>query len=287
VITLKGSVQVDRDELRNALVAVRPHAAPNKRGSDVLPLNRVRLIIDHRYVHVVAASGATMALALVGILDDTRDEPFEAADAPYVVDLAPDLVADVLKVFPQRRVPRDADPREGRIEIRFSDGEVVFEDGPGGLLPGRSRLGFTIVDPNSEFPNVRGLLGRAQREAGSTEVAKPLVVGGAVLKLWEVAGRAYGQPVRISGSGDTTSPAYLVEVGPMFIGSFGSRSGDDIAVKQRATWRAEMLRILPDVGDDEVVALASLLGGDVDDQDDAGDDVTPGQLATDDEGDDD
>jgi len=52
VITLKGSVQVDRDELRSALVAVRPHAAPNKRGSDVLP-PRIAVLLDKALAIVV------------------------------------------------------------------------------------------------------------------------------------------------------------------------------------------------------------------------------------------
>jgi hypothetical protein len=283
-VTLKGAVQVDREELRAALIAVRGHAGPNKRGDDILPLHRIRLHIDSTFVNVLAASGATMACARAGVLADSRPNPADADDAPYVVDLTPGQIDDVLKVFPARRLRKDAEPREGWIEIAFADGDIVFEDFPDQMpVASKSRLSFTTADPNTEFPNVLALVGRALAEAGATTAAKPLVVGGAVLKLFELAGRAYTKPVRVTGSGDTTSPTYVVEVGSLFLGTFGSRPGDDIAVAQHSTWRTEWLRTLPQPDDDAIAdrSLEILLGGVAPET--AGDDVPPGQLATDDE----
>jgi len=278
-VTLEGSVQVDRGELRAALKAVRPHAGPNRRGDEVLPLHRVRLHIGAGRVHVLAASGASMAVAYVGILADTRPHPEHADDGPYLVDLDPNFVDYVLKVFPARKLRKDADPQDGRIEIKFGTHEVEFEEGPGGLYEGQ-RIGFPIADPNSQFPDVRALVGRAVRERGETTQAKPLVVGGAILQLWHHAGQAYGQPVRISGSGDVTSPTYVVEVGGLFVGTFGSRPGDDIARKQQSVWAQGWLEDLPTVDEDALAEAERLLGapaaGEVDEPDDGQDELPEG-----------
>lgn len=267
-VTIQGAVQVDLIDLRQAFESVRAHAGPSQRGDQVNALHRVRLVLDATHVNVMAASGATMALAQVTIEQDTRPNPEDADDGAFVVDLRPDFVQDFLQVYPARKPRKDADAQEGRVEITFAPDHVMFEDRPGGLIPGRT-LGTDMADPSTQFPDVAAHLGRAMRNADAVEVRKPLVTGGGVLKLWEAAGRHYKAPVRISPSGPVESPTYVVEVGHSFIGSFGSRPGDDHTQAEHRSNRRRWLEVLPnrEIADGAYNSLLGMLPV-ADDQDD-------------------
>lgn len=244
-VTLKGSIHVDHHDLRPAFASVRPHAAPGKRGDEILPLHRVRLIAARQYLWVLATNGATMAAARVQIHTDSRPNPEALDDGPFVVDLPPTDVDDFVKLFKLKRLPADAPAEQGRIAVTFSEHEVVFEEGPGGLWGGKS-LGVPLNEPAEQFPDVRGALGRAVRQIGTTTTHKPLATSSGVFGMFKKAAAEYREPAWVHGSGDTSSPTYVVMVGPQFLASFGSGGQDPDHAKRNAAVRRTWIDDLPE-----------------------------------------
>jgi hypothetical protein len=244
-VTLKGTIHVDHHDLRPAFASVRPHSAPGKRGDDVLPLHRVRLVAAHRFLYVLACNGSTMACARVQIFSDTRPSPEELDDGPFVVDLPPADVDDFVRLFKLKRLPADAPAEQGRIALTFTEHEVSFEEGPGGLWGGKT-FGIPIAEPAEQFPDVRGALGRAVRAIGETTARKPLVASSGVFGMFRAATAQYKEPGWVWGAGDTSSPTYVVTVGPQFVASFGSGGQDPDHAKRNAAVIRTWIDDLPD-----------------------------------------
>lgn len=243
-VTLAGSVEVDTLDLRQALQSVLPHAAPNKTGDEITALNRVRFIVDAAHVTVCASNGATSALAQASIEADDRPKPFAADDGPFVLDLAPKLVEQLVKVFVPRRPRKNEPDSVGRLELGFSLGALDVTAGPGGLFEGQS-MSFPLDEINPNFPDLLALMGRGAREAaGESTPSKSLVTGGG-LHLFEAARKAYKAPLRVSGTGDAGSPAWLVEVGPSFLGLLGGKVVGDDETKVHAANRQRWIKALP------------------------------------------
>jgi hypothetical protein len=242
-VTLAGSVEVGNADFRQALQAVIPHVAHGKTDVEVTALGRVRLVVDGYHVNVLASNGATLALAQASIETDDRPKPEDADDGPFVIDLAPKFVEQIITVFVPRRPKKNEPASVGRLELGFSTAALDVTSGPGGLFEGQS-MSFPLDEINPNFPNVAELVGRAVREAAGEAVAgKTLVTPG--LKVFDAARKAYNAPLRISGSGDPQSPAWLVEVGESFVGVLRSTPGGDEERARHAAWRQRWVKVLP------------------------------------------
>jgi hypothetical protein len=243
-VTLAGSVEVLTLELRQALQSVIPHVAPGKTGDDVAGLHRVRLIIDDHHVTACASNGSTLALAQASIESDDRPKPEDADDGPFVIDLAPAFVDQIVSVFVPRRPKKNEPDSVGRLELGFSTGALDVTAGPGGLFEGQS-MSFPLDEVSANFPNLPELIGRGVREAAGEAVAGKTLVTAGGLKVFEAARKAYKAPLRVSGVGDAQSPAWLVEVGESFVGVLRSTPGGDEEKARHAAWRQRWARVLP------------------------------------------
>lgn len=261
-VTLNGSIHVDHHDLRPAFASVRPHAAPGKRGDEILPLHRVRLVAAQRLLWVLATNGHSMAAARVPIYTDTRPNPEALDDGPFVVDMAPADVDDFVKLFKLKRLPADAPAEQGRIQVSFSEHEVVFEEGPGGLWGGKS-FGIPLSEPAEQFPDVRGALGKAVRLIGETTQRKPLATSSGVFGMLKRAATEYREPAWVHGAGPTDSPTYVVTVGGDFVTSFPSGGQDPDHAKRNAAVVRSWIDDLPERRRDlsAVEAAAAELGG--------------------------
>jgi hypothetical protein len=238
-VTLDAAITVATSDLRNALRAVLPHAEPNKTGDNDAE-HRLRLVFDKAHVNVMAANGATAALAIVSIEDDDRQERFAADDGPIVIDLTPRQGRHVLWAFKAK----PADPEElERLRFNIGRAELTLTD-DGGLFSGES-IAFPATDPSDSFPDVAGILARAIAGVGASPVGKTLVQDGATLALFKDASRVYGQPLVISATGTPESRGWCVECGESFVGAVSSKHNDDDSLRKREAWHRGWLERLP------------------------------------------
>lgn len=279
MITLDADLEVSTEALRDAFSSTLPHAARNKRGEDVAPLHRIRLIVDRGRLYVCAANGTTLALAKVPIRSGEVTAP-DPDDAPLIVDLTPKQVRDVLYTFKLERPSQDR-PEQTINLVIDDDGVELIEAGT--LMPG-TRLLLPTTDPSTQFPDVPALIHRGLTEIGTSPIGKPLVTMGGTLALFKKASDAYGEPARIEPIGVPESPGFAVTVGPAFaalVPTTRSDYHDKAASSALVNWLrelpppAERVEFAVEPDDDEVSA---------DGREPAGDELPlPAEPAADDE----
>lgn len=212
-----SSVTVDLVDLRQALVSVLPHVAT---GKGFPMLQRVRLTPFGQNVEVSATDRSTAALALVSVWQSDGE-----AD---VVDLSPEDVHKVLAVFPT--------PEKGvevALDIRVTGSEVSFTD-VSGLVNGE-HLALPRIRTDSSFPNLRSLWARSRAAGGGRVVPGGAWFGLKTLHRFEVAQRAYGEPLVLDVL-PAPSKVWLVRVGESFLGLAVPMSPDDDARARAAGW---------------------------------------------------
>lgn len=243
-ITMGGAVEVDGADFLNGIKAVRGHAAPNIRDGGST-YHRVRFVIGFDgFVNIVATNGYTDALAQVAILTDDRPRPDRPDDGPYVLDLPPVACASILTVIKPARPRKDANPKEGRLELEFSDTAFTVREMPGSLWPGNAYTA-PLDDHEGDYPDVIGRVSGALRMAGGDTAAKKLVTPGKRIDLFNAASAAYKARLRISHTG-VRSPAWLVECGDSFLGILRSSRVDDTDAREMGAWRQRWLAVLPE-----------------------------------------
>lgn len=240
-VTLSAEVQVDTNDLRNALRAVTPHAEPNKTG-DLDAEHRVRLVIDAHHVNVLASNGSTAAMAIVSIEKDTRTERFGIDDGPLIVDLTPRQARLILQQFKAKKVDPNGEPQRAGLRV-LKNGEGLEVADVCGLFAGES-IRFPGVGVSDKFPDVVGVVTKALANASGSPSPKPLTSDGATLALFKAASVVYGQPLTVEPTGTPESRGFLVSCGESFLGVISSRHQDDDSLKRRDGWRTGWMRRL-------------------------------------------
>lgn len=223
--------------LRSALKAVLPHADKPKLGDDDLALARVRLIAGRDELLVVATNestdGATSAQAAVPIDADSRQTRFAPWDGPFVVDLHPTMVRDLLRVLSPLKPDRDtgdtAPSATGWCDVLLTLERVRVTD-VSGLWPGR-RAVVPVLAHRVEYPDVPGIIARALQHASG--VHKPFVARAGVQGRFEAAGDAYDAELEWMPSGSAESSAFVVTCGDYFAGVAASNHAGGNSLKAR------------------------------------------------------
>jgi hypothetical protein len=240
-VTLSAEVQVDTKDLRNALRAVVPHAEPNKTG-DLDAEHRVRLVIDDFHVNVLASNGATAAMAIVSIEDDSRTEQFAPDDGPLIVDLTPRQARLILAQFKAKKTDPEGVQQYAALRV-LKDGEGLEVADVSGLFAGES-IRFPGVGVSDNFPDVVAVITKALANASGSPSPKPLTSDGSTLALFKAASVVYDQPLTVEATGSPESRGFLVSCGESFLGVISSRHQDDDSLKRRDAWRTGWMRRL-------------------------------------------
>lgn len=241
-VTLKADIQVATPDLRNALRAVLPLSNPLVTG-DHDAEHRIRLAFVERWLFVIASNGTGTALAKVGIQTDSRKIEFTAEDGPVVVDLTPRRCRLMLQQFKAK----PSDPDVGQL-MEFGidiEEETLTVSDIGGLWSEGESNRYPIEEPSDSFPDVIGLTARAIAGIGTTQVGKPLVTDGRVLRLFETASRVYDQPLQIEATGSAESRGFTVSCGADFLGTLSSSHQDGDSLKKRDKARMAWLALIP------------------------------------------
>lgn len=242
-VTLEFEVEASMRLLRAALTATIVHAEPTKTGDEVSPLCRVRLIFGKAEILVAASNSTTTALAAVPIDDgtDTRRERFAVDDAPYIVDVGPGEVRDILQQFKCARPSADAEDAAAGLRVT-GDGFFWVQDRDG-LIPGKMTR-YPHLSTSDTFPDVLAVLKQAMGQASSSATPKPLIAEAGPLKLFAAASVAYGRPITCEPIGAGGSRGWLVWCGPAFVGLLSSDDpGGDSLARRQAERRAHLERL--------------------------------------------
>jgi hypothetical protein len=241
-VTLKADIQVATPDLRNALRAVLPLANPLVTG-DHDAEHRVRLAFVERWLFVIASNGSGTALAKVAVHQDSRKIDFTAEDGPIIVDLTPRRARLILQQFKAK----PSDPDVGQLMefgIDIEDETFTVSD-IGGLWSEGESNRYPIEEPSDSFPDVIRITAQALAGIGATQVGKPLVTDGAVLRLFQPASKVYDQPLQIEATGSADSRGFTVSCGPDFLGTLSSTHQDDDSLKKRDRYRMSWLELIP------------------------------------------
>jgi len=241
-VTLKADIQVATPDLRNALRAVLPLSNPLVTG-DHDAEHRVRLAFVEHFLFVIASNGSGTALAKVAVKQDSRTIEFTAEDGPIIVDLTPRRARLLLQQFKAK----PSDPDVGQLmEFGIDVAEETFTVSDiGGLWSEGESNRYPIEDPSDSFPDVIRITAQALAGIGSTQVGKPLVTDGRVLRLFETASRVYDQPLQIEATGSSESRGFTVSCGADFLGTLSSTHQDDDSLKKRDRHRMAWLDLIP------------------------------------------
>jgi hypothetical protein len=234
------TIEVATVDFRRALTAVVPHAEKNKTGDNGV-MHRFRLCIDASEVYLLATNGQTTGLAAVPIQSDDRSVRFEPDDGPFWVDLLPRHSALILQHFPIST--GSGSDMDEMLELKATTKEFRVQD-VGGLWAGDSVL-FKQADPTTDYPDLIGPLSRALAERGSTPAPKPLVASAQLLKLFQGAGDAYGEPIELYSTGTNSSRGFVVACGTQFVGTVESRHQDDDGMRRRDAAHMRWLERFP------------------------------------------
>jgi hypothetical protein len=239
--TLKATIAVGTEDLRNALTAVKPHAAKVKTGDDQSEA-RVRLMFAEGWLWVLASnsSAASTALAIVQIVTDSRTEGINTIDGPMICDVQTRHAALILQQFKAK----GEEQQLIQFEIDLADGWVQLLD-IGGLWSAGESVRYQLLEQADNFPDILAITSRALAGVGSTTVAKPLVTDPKLLALFKPAGTAYSAPIQVDGTGKAEQRGFLITVGTQFLGTVESRHGDDDSLGRRDATRQAWLKRLP------------------------------------------
>lgn len=241
-VTLKADIQVATPDLRNAMRAVLPLSNPLV-TADHEAEHRVRLSFLERWLFVIASNGSGTALAKVAVQNDSRKIAFTAEDGPITIDLTPRRCRLMLQQFKAK----PSDPDVGQLMefgIDIEDETLTVSD-IGGLWSEGESNRYPIEDPSDSFPDVIRITAQALAGIGATQVGKPLVTDGRVLRLFETASRVYDQPLLIEATGSSESRGFTVSCGADFLGTLSSSHQDDDSLKKRSRNRLAWLELIP------------------------------------------
>jgi hypothetical protein len=240
-VTLTAQVTVATGDLRDALRAVVPHARQLV-TDDFDALSRVRLVLDAEHVNVLASNGATAAMAVASIEEDSRRERFAVDDGPLIIDITPRQARLVLQQFKAKAT--DPDGVQQLLALRvLADGEGLELTDVSGLFAGEC-IRFPGVGVSDNFPDVQQVITRAVANANQPTPPKPLTSDGTTLALFKPASVVYGQPLVVEPTGTPESRGFLVSCGESFLGVVSSRHQDDDSLKRRDAWRRSWIRRL-------------------------------------------
>jgi hypothetical protein len=220
------SVVLGTNDLRQALVAVLPHAEPDP---DLVTLHRVRLITTGVNVTVVATNRYTVGLAIASIEDDRHGE----ADT---IDLNPTEVKEILSLF---KAGKDDVGALLRID---ADAKHVTVTDCAGLFDGKSyRLPRHEAD--DRFPDLPRLVSTTLAR-GRGVTPDRMTVSGRLLSYFPTAAKAYGSALTIEPAGH--SAVLVVSCGEEFIGLLMPHSISDDTAAELDEWRNAWRRRLPE-----------------------------------------
>lgn len=236
-----GVVVVPLLPLRQALLAVKAHAAPPK--SELLALQSVRILPGDQDCHVVATDRITAALAAVPVEDNTMSE----LDP---IDLAVDDVVKILAVF---KMPADKDQwAEAFVRLTPHDNELTITDA-GGLFDGQE---LTVpAHRATDYPDVPALIGSllTSARASGTLPAQDRALGADTIPKLALATKTYDAHAYIQPTSADPKATHLVLVGPRFIGIASPVTPPDLTEASSTerdwvspdAWRAAWAAALP------------------------------------------
>lgn len=194
------NITVDTADLRQALVAVAPHADPDQ---DFPQLHRIRLDIGPENVTVSATNRYTVGHALVSI--------WENADGELAsFDLSPTDCKEILALFPGRHA--DSDQPQATVRLEVGTEHITITD-VSGLFPGKA-LQLPRYPMEENFPDVANLI--RVKLTVAAQATERMITSGQMLGLFMKASKAYGHPLVIDPGGE--AGAMLITCGESFVG---------------------------------------------------------------------
>lgn len=230
------TVVVGTRALRNALQACVPLSVPSQKR-EMQQWHRVRIEVPASGPLMVSATnGTSSALASVPTWDDdTR--------SATILDLTPEQVHSLLKVFTPPAAKDDALPEESELQIDILDNAFNVLDVSG--LPGIDgrHFGEPRIEVDEKFADIPNLMSRLH---SAPEVEVPMVVTTAKgIAAFRPAANAFGEYQRITAH-EGWLHAYGIAVGSRFRGLMYAPAPTD---GERAAWdeaNTEWRGILPD-----------------------------------------
>ncbi|WP_432793657.1 hypothetical protein [Rhodococcus ruber] len=214
------AVVVGTRDLRAALTSVRAHAATHP---DLERLRRIRLEIDTHHVTVTATDTFSAGLAIVSIWEDEDRQD-------VTVDLTPEQVDKILKIFP---TPKDKGDQPSAI-LRLEVGDNYFELTDVSGLPGID--GQSLRQPrlatDESYPDIPHLISRTR--SGELKWLEQFAVNGDRLAAFRIAGVVYSEPVVIEAR--TGTRALAITVGESFLGVLMPVALDEDAQVRLKEW---------------------------------------------------
>lgn len=244
MITTKGKVKVGTAPFREAITAVYPHHHRTKTG-DASAEHRVRIVLAAGWVYVMASNGSSTALAKVAVLEDSRSKlgerltKLDPDDAPITIDLQPRQALEIPRMFASKAKAADISQE---LHITFDQGDrndndnqpwIRFTDA-GGMLSDGESWELPWDEPHESFPDIIAATAKVLEQVGESSQSKPMAADGKILALYRKAADTFKAPVFVDGSGSPESRAFLVTVGPSFLGTLSSRHDDDPMGKRSA-----------------------------------------------------
>lgn len=208
------SMLVDLRDLRDALAAVRPHAAQAKHSA---VLSSVRLTPQSHNVEVSATDRYTMALAIVSVLD------YDGADATPI-DLSASDIAKITTVFTPTR------DEENLVRITTGPETLTITD-VSGLINGETLI-LDRPTPDEGFPELRKAFAGTLR--GQHTITGDFWLSAPLLKRFEIAQKTYGHPLIFEPS--KSGGSLLVRVGESFLGQVVLTRPDEEAIARAKGW---------------------------------------------------
>ena len=244
------SLTVGAKDLRQALLAVLPHARKAAPGDDQR-LARVRFMVTGQNLAVFATDAYTVGLAIVSVWDRDVDDDGDAEDTGLTWDLSAEAVRKLLAVHKPVKVAGSGGDFEPEQTILVTlehgeNGEQLRTADISGLLPIGEELVLPVLGPEEQFPDLEGYLGEAVYEhqhLGAEYDGQPLLLS---LAAFDAAVRAYSRPIAVRVTGHSRHRV-LVTVGESFIGLVSvGHAVDKVTEHQEevlTAWEAWTLRL--------------------------------------------
>lgn len=254
------SMLVDLRDLRDALAAVRPHAAQAKHSA---VLSSVRLTPQSHNVEVSATDRYTMALAIVSVLD------YDGAHATPI-DLSASDIAKITTVFTPTR------DEENLVRITTGPETLTITD-VSGLINGETLI-LDRPTPDEGFPELRRAFAGTLR--GQHTITGDFWLSAPLLKRFEIAQKTYGHPLIFEPS--KSGGSLLVRVGESFLGQVVLTRPDEEAIARAKGWADDWGHRIPAEAEQSVwhELVTSFYTGDTSENDKIrkGDDTLPEDL---------
>ncbi len=267
---VRTELMVSTGDLRNALRAVVPHCGP---AADVPTLQRVRLYVRGGNIMAAATNRYTVGLGLVSVWSDDHDD--------CDLDLAPGQVSEILAMFKTPKEKED-DAGDDDLRLRISDRFLILTD-VAGLFPGKE-VTWPRIANDEAFPDLTVLIGKMLATAGSAS-SNANHVSGKLLALFKVASTVYDAPVTMEPTSETQGALFLT-IGESFLGAIMPIRPSDDALAQHAEWRRAWEARLGQVDLSTGLILDPILPDPPAEKEVDGGTEVPGQIATDEVGDD-